>query len=106
MKAAKLLAVFAVLGMVSFCVAQDAPKTLVGTVVKVDGANVTVKVADKEAVVPTKEVVVATDEKTAVTVDGKEAKVADLKAGMAVTVTPDTGTATKIVATTPKPVEK
>jgi hypothetical protein len=99
MKAAKLLAVFAVLGMVSFCVAQDAPKSLAGTVVKVDGANVTVKAADKE-------VVVATDENTAVTVDGKAAKVADLKAGMAVTVTPETGTATKIVATTPKPVEK
>jgi ABC-type enterochelin transport system substrate-binding protein len=98
MKAAKLLAVFAVLGMVSFCVAQDAPKCLTGTVVKVDGANVTVKAAEKE-------VVVATNDKTVVTIDGKEAKVADLKAGMAVTVTPDTGTATKIVATTPKPAE-
>ncbi len=95
MKAAKLLAVFAVVGMVSFCVAQDVPKSLEGTVVKVDGANVTVKAAEKE-------VVVATDDKTVVTVDGEEAKVADLKAGMAVTITPDTGTATKIVATTPK----
>ncbi len=99
MKAAMLLALVAVLGMVGFCVAEDAPKCLAGTVVKVDGANVTVKVADKE-------VVVVTDEKTAVTVDGKEAKVADLKAGMAVTVTPDTGTAAKIVATTPKTSEK
>ena len=99
MKAATLLAVVAVLGMVSFCAAQDAPKSLTGTVVKVDGANVTVKAADKE-------VVVVTDENTAVTVDGAEAKVADLKAGMAVIVTPDTGTATKIVATTPKTEEK
>jgi len=105
MKAAMLLALVAVLGMVGFCVAEDAPKCLAGTVVKVDGANVTVRVVDKEAVVATREVVVATDKKTAVTVDGAEAKVADLKAGMAVTVTPDTGTAAKIVATTPKVAE-
>jgi len=98
MKAATLLAMVALLGMVSFCAAQDAPKSMTGTVVKVDGANVTVKAGEKE-------VVVVTDDKTAVTVDGKEAKVADLKAGMAVTVTPDTGTAAKIVATTPKPAE-
>jgi hypothetical protein len=97
MKAAKLLAVAVVLGLVSFCVAQaeQAPASLTGTVVKVDGANVTVKAAEKE-------VVVVTDDKTAVTVDGKEAKVADLKAGMTVEITPATGTAAKIVATSPK----
>jgi hypothetical protein len=69
--------------------------TLAGIVVKVEEAKVTVKTGEKE-------VVVVTDAKTAVTVDGKEAKVADLKAGQTVVVTSAEGTATKIEATTPK----
>jgi len=78
-----------------FGVEAAKPATLAGTVVKVEEAKVTVKAGEKE-------VVVVTDAKTAVTVDGKEAKVADLKAGQAVVVTPAEGTATKIEATTPK----
>jgi len=71
------------------------PTTLAGTVVKVEEAKVTVKAGEQE-------VVVVTDDKTVVTVDGKEANVADLKAGQEVVVTPAEGTATKIEATTPK----
>jgi len=74
---------------------QEEVKTLKGTVVKVDEQGVvTVKVEDKE-------VTVTTDDKTAVTIDSKEAKVADLKADMTVVVTPAEGTATKIEATSP-----
>jgi hypothetical protein len=71
------------------------PATLKGTVVKVEEAKVTVKVGDKE-------VVVVTDSKTVVTLDGKDAKVADLKAGLRVSVTPVEGVATTIKARTPK----
>jgi hypothetical protein len=81
-----------------FGVAAEAPAklpTLAGIVVKVEEAKVTVKAGEQE-------VVVVTDAKTAVTVDGKEAKVADLKAGQTVVVTSVEGTATKIEATTPK----
>jgi len=70
------------------------PATLRGKVVKVEGTNVVVKTYVKE-------VTVATDDKTKVTIDGKEAKVADLKAGMHVVVTPAEGTATEIKATSP-----
>ena len=69
--------------------------TLQGKVVSVQDTNVVVKAAKKE-------VTVATDDKTTVTIDGNEAKVADLKAGMHVTVTPAEGTATEIVATSAK----
>ena len=69
--------------------------TLAGVVVKVEEAKVTVKAGEQE-------VVVVTDAKTAVTVDGKEAKVADLKAGQKVVVTPVEGIATKIKAHTPR----
>lgn len=93
----KLMIVLAIGGIAMVAQAKDkaAPKTdapLKGKVVKVDGVNVTVAVGKKE-------VVVVTDDKTVVTVDGKDAKVADLKADMKVVVTPATGTATKIVAT-------
>jgi len=98
--AALLLFVGAIVGvMVAQVVGQEtkptAPATLHGKVVKVDGANVVVKTYLKE-------VTVATDDKTVVTLDGKEAKVADLKAGMYVVVTPAEGIATEIKATSPK----
>jgi len=72
-----------------------AAATLQGKVVNVDGANVVVKAAKKE-------VTVATDDKTTVTIDGNAAKVADLKAGMQVVVTPAEGIATEIKAKSPK----
>jgi len=77
---------------------KPADSPLKGKVVKVDGTNV---VVSTEVGGEKKEVTVATDDKTVVTVDGKDAKLADLKADMDVTITPATGTATKIEATTP-----
>jgi len=70
-----------------------APEKLTGAICKIDGAKISVKSAKDKAVVE-----VATDDQTSVTLDGKAAKVADLKVGMNVTVTPATGTATNIVA--------
>jgi hypothetical protein len=98
--AALLLLVGAIVGvMVAQVVGQGAepakPATLHGKVVKVEGASVVVKTYLKE-------VTVATDDKTVVTLDGKEAKVADLQAGMYVVVTPAEGVATEIKATSPK----
>jgi ribosomal protein L21E len=71
-------------------------KGLNGTVVKVDGKNVIVKVRQQGA--EAKEVTVATDENTKVFVGEKAAKLEDLKADMRVTVLPETGTAKKILA--------
>jgi hypothetical protein len=99
---AVMLAGALVLGLVSIVVAADSATAdmLRGKVVKVDGVNLTVKTGRGDAA---KEVVVITDDKTAVTLDGKAAKVADLKEGNWVRVTPVTGTATKIEAFTKRP---
>jgi len=97
MKVVGLLAALAVVGLVFGTVcgvekdAKPVAKTLVGTVVKVDGDKVVVKAGDKE-------VTVATDKDTKVTLDGKEAKIGDLKAKMPVTITPAEGAAQKIEA--------
>ena len=72
-------------------------KGLSGQIVKVDGKEVTVGVRAPGAT-ETKEQKVTTDEKTKVFVDGKAAKLEDLKAGMRVTVLPETGNAAKIIA--------
>jgi len=69
-----------------------------GTIAKVDGAKVTLKANDKDGKPSDKEIVFETSEKTAVTVNGKEAKVADLKGGMACCIYPTSGSATKIAA--------
>lgn len=89
--------------VVSQAMAQDGAKPgkkrgagLRGEVVKVEDKALTIK--DKAG----KETVVTTDEKTVVMVDRKEAKLADVKPGMRVMITPATGVATKIVAHTPK----
>ena len=94
-----MLAMLALLGLpLGILKAQEekpAPKTLEGTVVKVDDKGVvTVKSGEKE-------INVATDKNTVVTIDGEKAKVADLKAGMTVVVTPAEGIATKIEAKSP-----
>jgi len=111
MKLVKLLAIAAALAVAGSAYAEDAAdapkkggrqKGLRGKVVKVDGSNVVITTharGEKEA----KEVTVATDEKTVVTIDKKEAKVADLKADMFVHVSPAEGTATKISAMTKMP---
>jgi hypothetical protein len=101
-----IVLVLAIVGLTGVAaLAQDTPKEaptakpLMGAVVKVDGAKVTIKSGRGDAV---KETVVVTDDKTVVTIDGKDAKVADLKADLRVAVTPAEGVATKIEAKTPK----
>jgi hypothetical protein len=81
--------------------AAKGPKALNGTILKIDGTSITVKHPVKNA--DPKEVVVATDKDTKITLDGNEAKLADLKEGMRVKVTPATGTAKTIDAKTVKP---
>ncbi|HSI35211.1 MAG: hypothetical protein ACAI43_14415 [Phycisphaerae bacterium] len=96
---AKFMAVLALVGFCGVAIAADKPAGdkpkkaagLAGEVVSVDGTNVKIKKNDGT------EVTVATDASTAVMIDGKEAKVADLKAGQKVRVAPETGTATKIM---------
>jgi hypothetical protein len=112
MKVATVLALVAVLGVASVAMAQDANapardpnmRPLMGQVVSVaaDG-NVVVKPRAGRGGADVAEVTVATDTKTVVTVDGKDAKVADLKKDLYVVVTPAKGVATKIVATTEAP---
>lgn len=80
---------------------EEKPTVWTGTVVKVVEKALTIKVkdGDKEMEKP-----VVTDDKTMVTLDGKEAKLADLKADMMVTVTIPAGkllVASKVEAKTP-----
>jgi hypothetical protein len=99
MKAFRLLltAVF-VLGVAGMVWSQSAtrPSGVFGTIVKVDGKNIIVKTGRRDNA---KEVTVATDEKTEFVVDAEKGKLDDLKADMRVRITPETGTATKVVAT-------
>lgn len=109
---ALMLAVAAVLGLVvgTIIAEGDAPKKeeharpLVGKITKAadDKGVIEVTPRAKEGE-EAKAVQVATDDKTAVTIDQKEAKVADLKEGMFVFVVPAEGTATKISAMTKMP---
>jgi hypothetical protein len=81
-----LLTLVAVVGLVSsfaFAAAADAtskPAATKGVFVKVDGTNLVVTVEKVDTTI-------ATDDKTTVTVDNAAAKLADLKAGMKVSVT-------------------
>jgi|GEM_PF-2455400 len=106
MKLANVLAAVVILSFAGSVLAQTATtrpaRGLRGTIVKVDGTNVVVKTMARGGA-EGQEVTVATDDKTAVTIEGKEAKVADLKADLFVNVTPAEGTATKIVATATPP---
>ncbi len=89
-----LLAVVVALGIssISFAAAKAAAK---GKIKSIDGTKVTI--TDKKGT----DSVIDTDASTKVKVDGADATFADLKVGMTVTsVTPDTGTATEIDATT------
>jgi len=110
MKTAKLLAFVAVLGLAGLAMAQEdapkkkrkaRPKGLMGKIVKVEGANVTIAKRTRGEKKAT-EVTIETDGQTKVSVDRKEATLADLKPGMYAFITPETGTATKIMARTPR----
>jgi hypothetical protein len=101
-----MLSVLAIVAMAGVLHAADAPKPekakpagLKGDVVKVDGTNLVISAGKKNE---KKEVTIATDANTTVTVAGKPGKLADLKAGDKVLVTPETGTATKIEVAPPK----
>ena len=102
----KLLAVLAItLTTATVAPAQDKPEKkakkpgLSGTVVKVDGGKLVVSTGKKAQA---KEVTVETDDKTVVMVEGQTAKLADLKPGQRVTITPESGTAAKIAVPKPK----
>jgi pectate lyase len=110
MKVGKLLALVAILGMVGFAMAQDEPKKkrtpgVFGKIVKIEDKNIVVASRTRGSE-ETKEVTVVTDDKTVVTLDEKEAKLADLKADMFVRITPATGTAEKVNAFTKMPERK
>lgn len=78
---------------------KKAGKVVRGTVEKVDGDKVTIKTAGKES----KEVVVATDANTKVkNADGTDGKLADLKEGTNISVSPAEGTAQTITIGAPK----
>jgi hypothetical protein len=104
-----VLVAVVVMGVVGIAVAadgadkpKDKPKVLRGTVVKVDGKNVIISTrASRNA--EAKEVTVVTDEKTKIVIPDKEgATLADLKADMRVSVTPETGTAEQIKVMPPR----
>ena len=90
------------LGWTGIVRADDTPapadKPLNGTVVSIasDNTSVVVNTGTKKA---PKTVTVTVDAKTTYTLDTKDAKITDLKAGQAVVVTPATGTAKTIAAT-------
>lgn len=108
----KLISMLVLVAFVSavagLSMAQDAPKpdapkdmTIKGIVVKVE--DKVVNIASKNRNGDPVDRKITTDDKTVVTIDGKDAKVADLKAGLTVEVTQPRGrdvVATKIVATT------
>ena len=72
-------------------------KAVRGKVVKVDGDKLVIAKGKNG-----EEVTIATNADTKITIEGKEAKLADLQAGQVVAVTPAEGTATTIVVAAPK----
>ncbi len=70
-----------------------------GKITKIDGKTLTISSGKKGE---EKDVTVTVDDKTTYTVDGKDAKLEDLKEGQRITVTPATGTATHIEVMAPK----
>jgi hypothetical protein len=106
---AALLVSFALLGFVSVAQAarggKKAANGVNGAVVSVASETtpktITIKVKEK-ATGETKEVTVTVDDSTKYTLDGADAKLTDIKAGQRVKVTPATGTATAVAATTAK----
>jgi hypothetical protein len=64
-----------------------------GSVVKVDGTKLVISTGKKAEA---KEVTIETSDKTVIMVEGQAAKLADLKPGQKVVITPETGTAEKI----------
>ena len=88
---------FVLLGLTFATSAKGKQSAVHGTVVKVDGSDVVLNVKKGK---DTTEVTIATDDSTEVKIDGKDATVADLQAGMHVTVPAHEGVATRINAST------
>lgn len=98
------LAVMLMVGFTSVAMAAKpakGEKPVVGQLksVAADSKSIVVATMGKTA----SEQTIVVDDKTTVTVDGKDGKLADLKADMYVVVSPAIGTATSIVASTEKP---
>lgn len=94
MKTVKLLAMVAVVGLVSYALmaadgGTEKPKGIRGKITKVGEKSITIQTFAREEA-DRKTLEIAVDDKTAVTIEGKEAKVADLKADMRVFITPET----------------
>jgi hypothetical protein len=93
------VALVGVVGSAAALLAADAPADVLrGKVVSVDTDKGTLVVAPRNG----DNVTVATDKDTKVTVDGKDATLADVKAGLFVEVSPATGTAKTITARAPQ----
>ena len=108
MKVWKMVAALGILGIMGAMVmaADDKPvreRPLRGKIVSVDADAKTLVVQTRTREGEGEKVTVTTDDKTTITLDKKEAKLADLKADMFVAVSPKKGTATKIVAMTKRP---
>ena len=79
--------------------AKRDPNSVVGKVQKVDGNTLTLLQGHGKKA---GEVTITTDASTKIRVNGQDGKLADIKPGMRVVASPNTGTATKVVAMTPK----
>jgi hypothetical protein len=79
--------------------AKHDPNSVVGKVQKVDGNTLTLLQGHGKKA---GEVTITTDASTQIRVNGQDGKLADIKPGMRVVASPNTGTATKVVAMTPK----
>ncbi|HET6250778.1 MAG TPA: hypothetical protein VFE47_24020 [Tepidisphaeraceae bacterium] len=97
-------ALLALVGFVGFGHAADAKTHKhTGTFVKIDSGVMTYKGLRA----PNKEHTIKVDDaKTKVTVEGKDAKLADIKADMYLTITDEDGTAVAIAATATAPTKK
>ena len=89
-----LVILFAMFGTASASDVATKTETLSGTVVRIDGSSIKLKVPEGRT--GSRQVDVATDEKTEVMIDGGKGKVSDLKPGQIINVAPLTGVATKI----------
>jgi hypothetical protein len=100
-----LLAAALTLSFVGTAHAAKGAKGLKGQIVSVaaDGKSIVVSAGKKS---DAKQSTIELDDAVTVTVDGAPAKVADLKAGLYVMVSPAEGKATSITATTAKPEKK
>ncbi len=79
---------------------EPSDKALKGTIVSIasDNTSIVVNTGTKKSPSNT---TVTVDAKTTYTLDGNTVKITDLKAGLQVSITPATGTAKTVTATTP-----